>query len=363
MNSRKRVAIAMRNGVPDRVPVIPQICHPHAIQSLGMDFRKTIIECLKDPPLINKLDLECARRYGVDGLRIWLLPNPVTGLMDDGENVWQVDEKTGEKIGRVDFFGGGWVHPIREIPVLKTMEDVDKLEVVPADKLLQTEKFQSTAKVIQEARVEFFTISCPQVFMFEQVTFMRGKEQALMDIIERPDFVKAIIDKAADISIQESVALVKAGVDALYLGETFGGLIGPRLFEEFCVPALKRFIEALRKYDVISYLHICGKSTDLLELMADSGVDCIEPLDPLGGVVVAEAKKRVGRRVALMGGVNTALLAHGSLEEVIADCRRCLDEGSPGGGYILAAGDMLPTETSREKVEAMVAMAHNYIYC
>ena len=36
------------------------------------------------------------------------------------------------------------------------------------------------------------------------------------------------------------------------------------------------------------------------------------------------------------------------------NCRRCLSEGAPGGGYILAAGDMLPTETSKEKVEAMI---------
>jgi uroporphyrinogen-III decarboxylase len=362
MNSRERVAVAMRNGTPDRVPIIPQICHPHAVKALRMDFRETIIECVKNPPLVNTLDLACARLYGVDALRIWLPPDPITDLVDDGENVWQMDEKTGEKIGRLDFYGGGWIHPLKEYPVLTTMQDVEKQEVVPADKLLQTEKYQSVAGVIREARASFFTIGCPRIFTFEHVTFMRGKQQALMDIIEQPDFVKAIIDKAVDVSIQQAIALVKSGIDALYLGETFGGLIGPRLFAEFCVPALQRFVKSLREFDVLIYLHICGKSMDLLELMADTGVDCIEPLDPLGGVNIADAKKRVGNRVALMGGVNTFLLSQGSLDEVIADCRRCLNEGAPGGGYILAAGDMLPTETSREKVETMVEMAKNYKY-
>ena len=81
-----------------------------------------------------------------------------------------------------------------------------------------------------------------------------------------------------------------------------------------------------------------------------------------GGVSVADAKRRVGGRVALMGGVHNVKLARGTLQDVTDDCRRCLTEGAPGGGYILACGDMLPTETSREKVEAMVAAAHGYRY-
>ena len=362
MNSRERVAITMRNGIPDRVPIIPQICHPHAIKALGMDFRETIIECIKNPDLINKLDLDCARMYDVDGLRIWLTPDPIKDLVDDGKNVWQINDKTGEKIGRVDFSGGGWVLPLKEEPVFRTIEDVEKLEVVAAEELLKTDKFRSLEKVTQEARADFSTIGYPQAFTFEHVTFMRGKQQALMDIMEQPDFVKEIIKKATEISIQQSIALIKAGIDILYLGETFGGLIGPRLFEEFCVPALKQFTKALKKYNAPIYLHTCGNSTALFELMADSGVDCIEPLDPLGGVSVADAKKRVGHRVALMGGVSTILLANGSLEEVVTDCNRCLKEGAPGGGYILATGDMLPTETSKEKVEIMVDMAKNYKY-
>ena len=64
-------------------------------------------------------------------------------------------------------------------------------------------------------------------------------------------------------------------------------------------------------------------------MMADTGVDCIEPLDPLGGVEVWDAKARVGGRVALMGGVHTVKLAIGTLDEVASDCRRCLDEAPP----------------------------------
>ncbi|KKS44685.1 MAG: hypothetical protein A2Y13_02335 [Planctomycetes bacterium GWC2_45_44] len=344
------------------VPVIPQICHPHAIKALGLDYRETIIECLRNPLLINELDLKCVKMYGVDGIRLWVPSDPITAIEDDGNDVWQIDAKTGQRIGRIDFMGGGWVEPLEEKPLVETFADIEQLKVVSADELLKTEKFQSVKQIIDENGANLFMIGGVPALSFEYVTILRGKQQALMDIIEKPEFVKAIIERGLQISIEVSIAFAKMGIDALYIGETFGGLIGPNLFEEFCVPAFRRFTATLKKYNVLIYLHVCGNSTQLFELMADTGVDCIEPLDSLGGVSVADAKKRVGNRVALMGGVNTALLAHGSLDEVVIDCHRCLDEGAPNGGYILAAGDMLPTETSKEKVKAMINAAKNYQY-
>lgn len=362
MNSKERCKTAMSGGIPDRVPVIPQLCHPHAIKVLGKDFRKKIIQCIENPCLVNEFDLTCARMYGFDGVRIWENTDPVL-VVDDGENVWQIDEQTGEKIGRVDFQGGGGIIRLEEKKTIESEEDIKKISVKRYDELLKTENFQAMKRIVDDAGKDMFMIGPPGAFTVEYVAQVRGKQQMLVDIIERPDYIKKIIERATDAAIQTGIALAKIGMDALYLGEVFGGLIGPRLFKEFCVPAIKRFVRELKtESSILTYLHICGNSTQLFEMMADTGVDCIEPLDPLGGVVVADAKKRIGKQVALMGGVNTVKLAHGTLEEVKEDIQRCLREGAPDGGYILACGDMLPTETSKEKVEAMVSAAKEYRY-
>ncbi len=103
---------------------------------------------------------------------------------------------------------------------------------------------------------------------------------------------------------------------------------------------------------------MCGQVIHLLDLIVETGVDCVEPLDEVAGTRVDEVKKRIGDSVALMGGVNTVLLSRGSLAEVKDDCSRCIREAAEGGGYILAACDMLPTETSSEKVRTMVDCAN-----
>jgi len=354
---KERMRMAMSGGVPDRVPTMPQICHPHAIRMLELPFRETILEVLRNPPLMNRLVLRCARLYGVDGLRAFL-PRETTRLEEDGPNAYSVDED-GRRTGRVDFRGGGGITPFEEC-LIRDDADLERLQVPDAETLADSPAVASVRETVREAGDDLFVASAPGNFTIEGVAFHRGKQQTMHDLIESPDFAHRIIDKLTDMAIQRALALCRAGVDALYLGETFGGVVGPRHFQEFCVPYIARLVDAVQPCDVLTYLHICGNSTLILEMMADTGIDCIEPLDPLGGVDIADAKRRVGDRVALMGGVNTVALARGTLDEVVSDCRRCLRDGAPGGGYILACGDMLPTETPPDRVRAMLDAATRF---
>jgi len=100
-------------------------------------------------------------------------------------------------------------------------------------------------------------------------------------------------------------------------------------------------------------VHVCGNSEPILEMLADTGADAVEPLDPLGGVSVGDAKRRIGHRAALMGGVNTLTLANGSPDDVRAEAIRTCREGGPHG-YVLAAGDMVPPQTSLANLQALV---------
>lgn len=354
MTPRQRMATAMAGGIPDCVPFLPQICVPHAVRALGLDFESTLLDVIRNPLRMNAITFECVKMYGVAGLRAWVPPDPLDVVKVDG--TWYGrDPDTGKRLGRVDFKGGGEVLPSDE-PVINSREDIDAIRVVPAEELVRSGKLDGVRAIIEEAGDDYFVVSTPPGFAVEYLTSTRGKQQALMDLIDRPDFCHRAMEKATDVAIQWAHALVEIGIHALLIADVFGGVMSPAHFGEFCVPYFKRFVRTLKGRGPLIYMHICGNSTGIFELMADTGVHCIEPLDPLGGVKVSDAKRRVGRRVALMGGLDTRLLAHGTLEQVRADAVRCLGEGMPGGGYILACGDMLPTETSAEKVRMLLEM-------
>ena len=57
LNGRERMSIAMHNKMPDRIPTMPQICHNHAISLFYDDFRKGILDTIKNlpPNLAEKL--------------------------------------------------------------------------------------------------------------------------------------------------------------------------------------------------------------------------------------------------------------------------------------------------------------------
>ncbi|MFB3902503.1 MAG: uroporphyrinogen decarboxylase family protein [Acidobacteriota bacterium] len=189
----------------------------------------------------------------------------------------------------------------------------------------------------------------------------RGNERGLTDLVEQPELVMEVGTRAA---INRAKALIQTGSDLLYIGDaaSFCFVISPRHFREYCLPYYQRFVEALRPLDKPIYLHICGHVRPIVDTMVESGPDCIEPLDPLGGMTVAEFRARVGSRTALMGAVNTLTLAGGTAEDVRREAVECIQAGGQNGGYILAAGDMVPNEAPAVNVAELCRTARRFSY-
>lgn len=122
--------------------------------------------------------------------------------------------------------------------------------------------------------------------------------------------------------------------------------------------------DGFNAYGADNYTQPCGlyneRIAPLFEMMADTGVNAIEPLDPLGGVSVADAKKRVGDRVCLKGGVNTLTFMNGTTEDVERETRAVLEQGMAGGGFLLGSGDDFPRESKPENIKTFVETAHKY---
>jgi len=106
------------------------------------------------------------------------------------------------------------------------------------------------------------------------------------------------------------------------------------------------------------YCHICGNALPIIDLLVDAGLDCIGPLDPLGGFTVGDARRAVGDEVTLMGGVDTQSFVVATGQEIEAEARRCIEQGAVGGRrYILGSGCVIPRSAKRDNLEALVRAA------
>jgi MtaA/CmuA family methyltransferase len=361
MTGRERMKLAMKRGPTDRTAFMPQFCHPHAISLFYDDYRKGIADVVERPETMHELAIRTALHYGVDGLRLFRTGESYK-VEDDGEVMKVFDPESGRKIGIVDVLGGGGVILDSPPGLVEKEEDLKSIDTPDKSELRESDWFRVLKKSVFRARNEgLFAVSSPPGFTMNYVSEKRGRDRALIDVIDNPPLVHSIMDKGLEISLAYAEVMLETGIDCFYIGDpsSSASLISPAHFREFCLPRFKTFCDELHRKDVLIYIHICGKSGPLLEMLADTGTDCVEPLDPLGGVDIADAKERVGDRICLMGGLNTVTILEKEPEKVYQEARGCCEKGGKTG-YILAAGDMVPDFSPEENVKAMIKAAKDF---
>ena len=192
-------------------------------------------------------------------------------------------------------------------------------------------------------------------------------ESLIMATYDDPAWVHELLR----ILMERKLTYIRSSEGAKYdLFEGGGGaasstVISPKLFEQFVAPYDTPLIEAAHAVGQRVAYHTCGGMMPILELIAEMGPDCMETLTPpaMGGDMnLAEAKRRVGDRVCLIGGFDQF---HGFLgcseAETRAEVRRCFAEVGPGGGYILSPSDHF-FDADPELIKAFVDEARKCSY-
>lgn len=359
MNSRDLMRAAFRRQPSDRIPTMPQTLRDMAVRVYAeadrLDWIAATQRALANPRLDIEYVIRLSRDTGCDGMRMRIPADPIA-TRRSGDDLLTLDGQTGAVSGRIDLHGGGGVILNQPAPTVETLDDV-RARLAAMLAAVTDEKI-ALLRELRDRVPDLFVATPPGGITMNTYTLLRGRVQAMMDLYDRPDFVTAAMTMQAETVIRIAEKVLTAGVDAFYIGDpsASASLISPEHFEQFCLPAYQLFCRHFQNRDILIYIHVCGNSGPILEMLAETGAHVVEPLDPLGGVSVADAKRRIGQRVALMGGVNTLTLADGTAEEVRAEAIQKCREGGPQG-YILAAGDMVPPGTPLANLQALVDVA------
>jgi len=200
---------------------------------------------------------------------------------------------------------------------------------------------------------------------FTQLMELFGYEQALMYLIDEPEKCHAILaaytEGAADLGARQA----RHGVDAVLISSAFagGGFISPRQYGAFVLPYEAAVARRIHETGVPVYTHTCGDIGDRLELMAETGIDGIDTLDPppLGSVDLEDAKRRVGDRLFFKGNIDPVnTLLKKSRAEVREDALRRLSIGRRGGGYILSSACSVSPRVPPENLTVLVEASEEF---
>ncbi len=181
----------------------------------------------------------------------------------------------------------------------------------------------------------------------------------LMLILDEPETVKALINMTIDVNLAMAKEAVKRGIRIIYTGDDYaynsGPMIAPSQFRDIFYPGLKRVMKGYKDLGLLILKHTDGNIMPLIEMIINSGIDCLDPIDPIAGMDLRHIKEKYGSRIAIKGNVDCAkTLTFGSVEDTIEETKHCLEIGMEGGGYILSSSNSIHSGVKPENYIAML---------
>lgn len=339
MTPRERVLQAIQHQEPDYVPyglhavpaVWERVCqhyglrdHHEAMAFIGNHIVKIGSDFNYDP-------------WAADVGRVELTPSggPVH-TEADREGVLHTDE-----FGCVWDRRGSLPHPVAY-----------PLSDVPGDRLMRAladyqmpdpylaGRFDAAAKLAGRYRGELFLFGKLGMCLFERAWSIRGMDQLLMDLIERPEFVEGLLDRILyewNLPIIDQQLAI--GVDGFYFAEDWGSetslLFSPRLWRQLIKPRLAIMYQRCQAAGVVVGQHSDGAVGGLFPDLVEIGLQVFNPLSPTI-MNPAEYKAKWGHVLTFYGGIDVErLMPFGTPDEVRREVRSMAETMGRGGGYIL----------------------------
>ena len=193
--------------------------------------------------------------------------------------------------------------------------------------------------------------------LFERAWTMRGMPDLLMDMVERPRFVEALLDAIVEHNLLQVRKALRLDLDAVYFGDDYGmqtGLImGIDRWRRFFKPRLARMFAPVRQAGKYVFLHSCGCVAALFDDLVEIGLSCFNPFQP-EVMDVFEIRRAYHGRLAFHGGMSIqTVLPFGTPDDVRRQTQRLLDAGA-GGGYIFSPSHAVPADVPPANLVAMM---------
>jgi len=180
---------------------------------------------------------------------------------------------------------------------------------------------------------------------WQDATCLVGTQQLILAAYDDPAWVHELLRILFDRkkTYVQSMQGARYDVTELGGGTASNTVISPRFFDEFVAPYDGELIRLAHEAGQRISYHTCGGMMKILERVAAMHPDAMETFTPpaMGGDAdLAEAKRRIGDRVCMIGGFDQFhYLKDCTAEQTRAEVRRCFEEAGPGGGYILCPSD------------------------
>lgn len=250
--------------------------------------------------------------------------------------------------------------PRQAQPLIQDADDLKKLPLLlgqPAEDDLRAFR-EAAGQMRDTARRLGVAVEGGMTALGDAAVWLCGMMRVLTAQMDEPAFLEELLDILLEWELRRVDWLLAEDVDfithmAWYEGTDFWT---PRSYRRLLKPRLKRIIDRVHQAGK-PFRYIVTKGwLPLMQDLIDLQIDCLAGVDPVQGQAdLRAAKDTLGKRMCLMGGVNSAVALtqwdEAAIRASVGEAFRIL---APGGGFILYPVDAIFSNFDWQKVLALI---------
>lgn len=348
MTSRERFLTALTGGTPDRVPI-----HEHLF---SLKLQKELLgynTILYD----GKAQVELAAKLGIDS--IW---TPINGFCGIEETPHQKDEIYKDEWG-VTYRKNGWPIIAQIGAPVKCREDWENYKLPEVNTPYRTRILKDVLAANKSELAVVLGLLGPFTMLSWYIMDM---ETFSITMFTDPELIHEINEAYLKWALEAiDLAVKEGGVDCVQVSDDWGGtnglLISPEQFREFFIPYFKRLVQAVKAYELPFIMHNDGQIWDVLDDLADCGINGLHPVERAAGMDLKKVKDTYKGRITPIGNVNNKVtMESASSDDVKNEVLECLNEAASGGGYIISTDHSIHDNIPTENVLCLIKTVKQY---
>jgi len=234
----------------------------------------------------------------------------------------RVVEETDEYLVKRDFLGRTMKLPKGKatiaLPLDYPVEDMDSwLKFKPMFAFSEDRIDWDAVEAAKKARRKGKLVVASIPGGFDTPRQLMGDQMTCLAYFEQPELIHDILATLTDTAIRVYERLTEKLVpDQLSVHEDLAGksgpLVGPSQIEAFIRPYFRRVWELFSaKGTRIFQMDTDGNVDPVIEAFLDCGLNSIYPMEPAAGMDAVEVRKKFGKRLAMLGGIDKFALREG----------------------------------------------------
>lgn len=292
------------------------------------------ITMCQTPELAAKVTIQPVDAIGVDAAILF-------------SDILVVPQAMGMEFQMIESKGPVFPHPIRNEDDARSLNDIDPLKdlkyVLDAVSLVKREL---------DGRVPLIGFAGSPWTLLTYMVEGRGSKNfsyVKKMIYNDPKLAHSILDKLATAVAAYLSAKIDAGVNAVQIFDTWGGILSPNDFEEFSLQYISKVISEIKRDKEPVIVFSKGVHHNL-ENLANSGADVVG-LD--WTMDLGEVRNKIGSKVALQGNLDPTVLYAGE-NKIREEAKKVLDSYGEGSGHVFNLGHGILPDVDPEKAKALV---------